>query len=86
VLPAVSLLAAMAWHNTGDRMVVSSYTWIIDWRLPDGSMWHGGWKAGLPVIAMRPRNGKVVQRYWLNGRGYAMTEVDENWLIKNSFD
>jgi hypothetical protein len=55
-------------------------------RLPDGSMWHGAWKAGLPVIAMRPYNRKLVLRYWLNGRGYTTTEVDENWLVRNSFD
>jgi hypothetical protein len=86
LLTAGSLLAATAWHNTGERMVVSSYTWIIDWRLPDGSVWHGAWKAGLPVIAMRPHNGRVVLRYWWNGRGYVTTEVDESWLIRNSFD
>jgi hypothetical protein len=24
-------------------------------------------------------------RHWLPGRGYATTEVDENWLLRNSF-
>jgi hypothetical protein len=84
LLTAVGLLAGMAWRNTGDRSVRSNVTWIIDWRLRDGSILHGTWKAGLPVIAMRPRNGKVALRYWLNGRGYATTEVDENWLLSNS--
>ena len=84
LLTAVGLLAGMAWRNTGDRLVRSNVTWIIDWRLPDGSILHGTWKAGLPVIAMRPRNGKVALRYWLNGRGYATTEVDETWLLSNS--
>ncbi len=86
MLTAGGLLAGMAWHNTGDRVVRSNATRIIDWHLPDGSIWHGAWKAGLPVIAMRPHNGKVVLRYWLNGRGYATTEVDENWLLSNSFE
>ena len=86
MLTAVGLFAAMAYHNTGERMVGSNTTWIVDWRLPDGSIWHGAWKAGLPVIAMPPHNGKVVLQYWLNGRGYATTEVDENWLLGNSFD
>ena len=75
-----------ALHNTGERMVGSNATWIVDWRLSDGSIKHGTWNAGLPVIAMRPRNGMVALRYWLNGRGYATTEVDENWLRGNSFD
>jgi len=86
VLAAGGLLAGVAWHNTGERMVGSNDTWIVDWRLPDGSIWHGAWKAGIPAIAMRPHNGKVVLRYWLNGRGYATTEVDESWLLRNSFD
>jgi len=86
LLAAGGLCAGVAWHNTGERMVRSNDTWIVDWRLPDGSIKHGAWKAGLPVIAMRPRNGKVVLQYWLNGRGYATTEVDENWLLRNSFD
>jgi len=80
------LLAGQAWHNTGERMVGTSTTWIIDWHLPDGSIKHGAWKAGLPMIAMRPHNGKVVLRYWLNGRGYATTEVDENWLLRSTFE
>ena len=86
MLTAGGLLAGMAWHNTGDRVVRSNATWIIDWHLPDGSIKHGAWNAGLPMIAMRPHNGKVVLRYWLNGRGYATTEVDENWLLRNSFE
>jgi hypothetical protein len=67
-------------------MVASSTTWIIDWRLPDSAIWHGAWNAGIPAIAMRPHNGMVMLRYWLNGRGYATTEVDENWLLQNSLD
>jgi hypothetical protein len=86
MLTAVGLFAAMVYHNTGDRMVGSNGTWIVDWRLPDGSIKHGAWKAGLPVIAMSPHNGKVVLKYWLNGLGYATTEVDESWLRGNSFD
>ena len=85
LLAAGGPLAGVAWHNTGERMVATSTTWIIDWRLPDGSIWHGAWKAGIPMIAMRPHNGMVVLRYWLSGRGYATTEVDENWLLRNSF-
>jgi hypothetical protein len=86
VLAAGGLLAGLAWHNTGERMVGSNTTWIVDWRLPDGSIMHGSWKAGFPAIVMSPHNGKVVLRYWLNGRGYATTEVDQNWLLGNSFD
>jgi hypothetical protein len=86
LLAAGSLLATMAWHNTGERMVGSRTTWTNDWRLPDGSIFHGAWKAGLPATAMPPHNGMVVLRYWLPGRGYATTEVDENWLLGNSFD
>ena len=86
LLAAGALLAGTAWHNTGERMVASNATWIVDWRLPDGSIKHGGWNAGLPVIAMRPHNGKVVLKYWLNGLGYATTEVDESWLLRYSFD
>ena len=86
VLAAGGLLAALAWHRTGERMVGSGTTWIVDWRLPDGLIKHDAWKAGLPVVAMRPHNGRVILRYWLNGRGYATTEVDENWLLGNSFD
>ena len=86
LLAGGGVLAGLAWHNTGERMVGTSTTWIIDWRLPDGSIWHGAWKAGISVIAMGPHNGKVVLRAWLPGRGYATTEVDENWLLRNSFD
>jgi hypothetical protein len=86
LLTACGLLAGLAWHNTGDRMVGSNTTWVVDWRLPDGPIWRGTWKAGLSVIAMPPHNGKVTLRYWLNGRGYATTEVDENWMLSNSFD
>ena len=80
------LVAGTAWRNTGERTLVSDQTRPIDWTLPDGSIFHGAWKAGFPVIAMRPRNGKVILRYWLPGRGYATTEVDQDWLIKHSFD
>lgn len=86
LLAAGGLLAGTALHNTGERMVASNGTWSVDWRLPDGSLKLGGWNAGLPVIAMSPHNGKVVLKYWLNGLGYATTEVDENWLRGNSFD
>lgn len=80
------LLAGVAWQNTGERMVGTSTVRLIDWRLPDGSIFHGAWKAGISIIAMGPHNGKVVLRHWLPGRGYATTEVDESWLLKNSFD
>ena len=86
LLAGGGLLTGAAWHNTGERMVGTSTTWIIDWRLPDGSIFHGAWKAGIAVVAMGPHNGKVVLRHWLPGRGYATTEVDESWLLKNSFD
>jgi hypothetical protein len=86
LLVAGALLAGLALHNTGERMVASNATWIVDWRLPDGSIKHGGWNAGLPMIAMSPHNGKVVLKYWLNGLGYATTEVDASWLLRNSFD
>jgi hypothetical protein len=86
VLAMTGLLAGIAWRNTGERLLASNETWVIDWRLPDGSTWHGAWRAGLPAVAMHPRNGKVVLRYWLAGRGYATTEVDQGWLIANSFD
>jgi hypothetical protein len=86
LLAAGGLLAGMAWHNTADRIVGTNFTWMIDWHLPNRSIWRGAWKAGLPMIAMRPHNGKVVLRYWLNGLGYATTEVDESWLRGNSFD
>jgi hypothetical protein len=86
VLFMAGLLAGMAGRNTGERVIVSSETWWVDWNLPDGSHLHGGWKAGSPMIAMRPRNGRVTLRYWLAGQGYAATEVDQDWLIKHSFD
>ena len=87
VMLTVCILAAgTAWYNTGERVIVSNETWWVDWTLPDGSNLHGGWKAGFPAIAMRPRNGRVVLRYWLAGQGYATTEVDQEWLIKHSFD
>jgi hypothetical protein len=86
MLAMVGLLAGTAWRNTGERLVASNETWVIDWRLPDGSTWHGAWRAGLPAVAMHPRNGKVVLRCWLAGRGYATTEVDQGWQIANSFD
>lgn len=86
VLATAGLLAGIAWRNTGERLLASNETWIIDWRLPDGSTWHGAWRTGLPAVAMHPRNGRVVLRYWLAGRGYATTEVDQGWLIANSFD
>ena len=86
VLAVCGLAAGTAWRNTGERVIVSNETWWVDWNLPDGSNLHGGWKAGSPAIAMRPRNGRVVLRYWLTGQGYATTEVDQDWLIKNSFD
>jgi hypothetical protein len=80
------MFAGTAWRNTGERVIFSDETWWVDWNLPDGSNLHGGWKAGSPAIAMRPRNGRVVLRYWLAGQGYATTEVDQDWLIKHSFD
>jgi hypothetical protein len=85
VLAVCGLAADIAWDNTGERTLVSNQTWPIDWTLPDGSIFHGAWKAGFPVIAMRPRNGRVILRYWLPGRGYATTEVDQGWLIEHSF-
>ena len=86
VLTVCSLAAGTAWYNTGERVIVSNETWWVDWTLPDGSNLYGGWKAGFPAIAMRPRNGRVVLRYWLAGQGYAKTEVDQDWLTKHSFD
>jgi hypothetical protein len=86
VLTVCGVAAGTAWYNTGERVIVSHETWWVDWNLPDGSNLHGGWKAGFPAIAMRPRNGRVVLRYWLAGQGYATTEVDQDWLIKHSFD
>jgi hypothetical protein len=84
VLAVAAVLTGMASRNTGERLVASNETWVIDWKLPDGSIWHGAWKAGLPAVAMQPRHGKVVLRYWLPGRGYATTEVDQRWLIEHS--
>jgi hypothetical protein len=86
VLTMAGLLAGTAWHNTGQRVIVSHETWLVDWHLPDGSILHGGWKAGFPVIAMRPRNGLVTLRFWLAGQGYAETEVDQDWLVTHSLD
>jgi hypothetical protein len=85
VLVVAGLLAGMASRNTAERLVTSSETWVIDWQLPDGSLLHGAWKAGLPAMAMHPGHGKVVLRYWLPGRGYATTEVDQDWLLEHSF-
>ena len=62
-LVMAGLLAGTAWRNSGERLVASNETWVIDWKLPDGSIWHGAWKAGLPAVAMHPRHGKVVLRY-----------------------
>jgi hypothetical protein len=86
VLAIAGLLAGMASRNTGERLVASHETWVIDWKLPDGSTWHGAWKAELPAVAMHPRHGMVVLRYWLPGRGYATTEVNQDWLIEHSID
>ena len=85
VLAITGLLVGMAWRNTGERVIVSNETWVIDWKLPDGSTWHGAWRAGLPAVAMHPQHGKVILRYWLPGGGYAMTEVDQDWLLEHSF-
>jgi hypothetical protein len=85
VLALAGLLAGTAWRNTGERVIVSNETWPVDWHLPNGSILHGGWKAGFPVIAMRPRKGLVAVRYWLAGQGYAETEVDQDWLVTHSF-
>jgi hypothetical protein len=76
---------ALAWHNTGSRIVGSDVTWIVDWRLPDGNVLHGAWNARMPVVAMPAHDGVVVLRRWLNGRGYATTEVGERWLLDHSF-
>jgi hypothetical protein len=86
VLAVCGLAADTAWYNTGERVILSNETWPIDWTLPDGSIFHGAWRAGFPVTAMRPRNARVTLRYWLAGQGYAKTEVDQDWLIKHSFD
>jgi hypothetical protein len=85
VLVACAVLAALAWRNTGMRIVGSDSTWIVDWHLPDDSVLHGAWKAGMPAVAMQAHNGTVVLRRWLIGRGYATTEVDERWLLDNGF-
>jgi hypothetical protein len=85
VLAIAGLLAGMAWRNTGERLVASNQTWVIDWKLPDGSTWHSAWKTGLPAVAMLPRHGTVVLRYWVAGRGYVTTEVDQDWLLEHSF-
>jgi hypothetical protein len=85
VLVACAVPGALAWHNTGMRIVGSDATWIVDWRLPDGTVLHGVWNAGMPAVAMQAHNGTVVLRHWLNGRGYATTEVDERWLPDHSF-
>jgi hypothetical protein len=85
VLIACAVPGALAWHNTGMRIVGSDATWIVDWRLPDGTILHGAWNARVPAVAMRAKNGMVILRHWLNGRGYATTEVDERWLLDHSF-
>lgn len=82
---ACAAAAAFAWRNTGTRLVGSDDTWIVDWRLPDGAILHGAWNARMPAVAMGAKNGTVVLRLWLNGRGYATTEVDEHWLSDHSF-
>ena len=85
LLVASAVPTALAWHNTGTRIVGSDTTWIVDWLLPDGTSLHGSWNAHLPAVAMPAKNGTVVLRHWLNGRGYATTEVDEHWLADHSF-
>ena len=85
VLVACAVPATLAWRNTGTRIVGSDDTWIVDWHLPDGSVLHGAWNARMPVVAMRAKNGTVVLRRWLNGRGYATTEVEERWLLEHAF-
>lgn len=85
VLVACAVAATFAWRNTGTRLVGSDDTWIVDWRLPDGAILRGAWNARMPAVAMRAKNGTVVLRLWLNGRGYATTEVDEHWLLDHSF-
>lgn len=84
-LVVCAVFAAIAWHNTGVRIVGSDVSWIVDWHLPDGTTLHGAWQARMPAVAMRAEHGKVVLRHWLNGRGYATTEVDERWLLEHSF-
>jgi hypothetical protein len=85
VLVACAVPVALAWRNTGTRVFGSDTTWIVDWRLPDGTILHGAWNARAPAVAMRAKNGMVILRRWLNGRGYATTEVDERWLLDHSF-
>jgi hypothetical protein len=34
VLDIAGLLAGMAWRNTGERLVASNQTWVIDWSSP----------------------------------------------------
>jgi hypothetical protein len=85
VLVVCAVPVTLAWRNTGTRIVGSEVTWIVDWQLPDGAVLHGAWKAGMPAVAMQAHNGAVVLRRWLNSRGYATTEVDERWLLENSF-
>jgi hypothetical protein len=84
-LVTCAVATTFAWRNTGTRLIGSDDTWIVDWRLPDGAILHGAWNARIPTVAMRAKNGTVVLRLWLNGRGYATTEVDEHWLLDHSF-
>ena len=74
----------MAQHGRADGGVKHH----VDRRLAPAGRFDLAWlmEGRLAAIAMGPHNGKVVLRYWLNGRGYATTEVDENWLLGNSFD
>jgi hypothetical protein len=85
VATACAVPFALAWRSTGTRLVGSDATWIVDWVLPDGTSLHGSWNAHMPAIAMRANKGTVILRHWLNGRGYATTEVDEHWLLGHSF-
>lgn len=85
LLVACAVPTALAWHNTGTRIVGSDTTWIVDWLLPDGTSLHGSWNPHVPAVAMQAKHGTVVLRHWLNGRGYATTEVDERWLLGHSF-
>lgn len=84
-LVAGAVPGTLAWRNTGTRIVGSDATWIVDWQLPDGTILHGAWNARAPAVAMQAKNGTVVLRHWLNGRGYATTEVDGRWLLEHSF-
>jgi hypothetical protein len=85
LLVARAVPTALAWHNPGKRIVGSDTTWIVDWLLPDGTSLHGSWQTHVPTVAMQAKNGTAVLRHWLNGRGYATTEVDERWLLDHSF-